>query len=206
MYQLNKFCNILFDLRKERGWTQTMLAEKLHIAPQSISKWECGIGYPNVTLFPIIAELFHVPIGILFGERAEEEKVAMDFCGERNFVFEPLKDVEIMVGNPCDIEIKDGVSDHASIHVEGDLKFIEYFSAETIDGKLYVHIKNPTGSDTRWIPYDRGDCRKANRIVIDSGVADSDCSITNYLDLVLCTRETIDTTYKWTCRKENTSV
>lgn len=206
MYQLNKFCNILFDLRKERGWTQTMLAEKLHIAPQSISKWECGIGYPNVTLFPIIAELFHVPIGILFGERAEEEKVAMDFCGERNFVFEPLKDVEIMVGNPCDIEIKDGVSDHASIHVEGDLKFIEYFSAETIDGKLYVHIKNPTGSDTRWIPYDRGDCRKANRIVIDSGVADSDCSITNYLDLVLSTRETIDTTYKWTCRKENTSV
>ena len=206
MYQLNKFCNILFDLRKERGWTQTMLAEKLHIAPQSISKWECGIGYPNVTLFPLIAELFHVPIGVLFGERAEEEKVAMDFYGERNFVFEPLKDIEIMVGNPCDMEIKDGVSDHASIHVEGDLTFVEYISAEIVDGRLYVHIKNPTGSDTHWIPYDRGDCRKANRIVIHSGVADSNCCITNYLDLALYTCETVDTTYKWTCRKENVSV
>lgn len=43
MYQLNKFCNIIFELRKECGWTQTMLAEKLNIAPQSISKWECGV-------------------------------------------------------------------------------------------------------------------------------------------------------------------
>ena len=146
MYQLNKFCNIIFDLRKERGWTQTMLAEKLNIAPQSISKWECGIGYPNVTLFPVIAELFHVPIGVLFGEGSEEGKVAMDLGSERNFVFEPLEDIEIMVGNPCDIEVKDGVSDHASLHVEGDLKFVEYISAEIIDGKLYVNIKNPTGS------------------------------------------------------------
>ena len=89
MYQLSKFCNIIFDLRKERGWTQTMLAEKLNIAPQSISKWECGIGYPNVTLFPVIAELFHVPIGVLFGEGSEEGKVAMDLGSERNFVFEP---------------------------------------------------------------------------------------------------------------------
>lgn len=205
MYQLNKFCNIIFDLRKERGWTQTMLAEKLNIAPQSISKWECGIGYPNVTLFPVIAELFHVPIGVLFGEGSEEGKVAMDLGSERNFVFEPLEDIEIMVGNPCDIEVKDGVSDHASLHVEGDLKFVEYISAEIIDGKLYVNIKNPTGSDTHWNPYDRGDYRKANRIVIHSGAVDSNCCITNYLDLVLSTRETIDHMYKWTCRKENAS-
>ena len=54
MYHLNKFCNIIFELRKKRGWTQTILAEKLGIVPQSISKWECGIGYPDVTLFPHI--------------------------------------------------------------------------------------------------------------------------------------------------------
>ncbi len=68
MYQLNQFCNIISTLRKERGWTQTALAEKLGIAPQSISKWECGVGYPDVTLFPVIAELFDVPIGVLFGQ------------------------------------------------------------------------------------------------------------------------------------------
>ena len=156
-------------------------------------------------LFPVIAELFHVPIGVLFGEGSEEEKVPMDLGSERNFVFEPLEDIEIVVGNPCDIEVKDGESDHASLHVEGDLKFVEYISAEIIDGKLYVNIKNPTGSDNQWIPYDRGDYRKSNRIVIHSGAVDSNCCITNYLDLVLSTRETIDHTYKWTCRKENAS-
>ena len=156
-------------------------------------------------LFPVIAELFHVPIGVLFGEGSEEEKVPMDLGSERNFVFEPLEDIEIVVGNPCDIEVKDGESDHASLHVEGDLKFVEYISAEIIDGKLYVNIKNPTGSDNQWIPYDRGDYRKANRIVIYSGAVDSNCCIINYLDLVLSTRETIDHTVKWTCRKENAS-
>ena len=74
MYHLNKFCNIIFELRKERGWTQGMLAEKLCISPQCISKWECGIGYPDVTLFPLIAELFGVDIGILFGQSKEKNE------------------------------------------------------------------------------------------------------------------------------------
>ena len=86
MYHLNKFCNIIFELRKERGWTQTFLADKLNIAPQSISKWECGIGYPDVTLFPIIAEVFDVPIGVLFGESLMEEEMV----NTRKYVFEPL--------------------------------------------------------------------------------------------------------------------
>ncbi len=42
MYQLNRFCNIIFELRKEQGWTQTALADMLGISPQSVSKWECG--------------------------------------------------------------------------------------------------------------------------------------------------------------------
>lgn len=58
MYNINNFCNIIADLRKERGWTQNMLAEKLDISPQSISKWECGVGLPDVTMFPVIAEAY----------------------------------------------------------------------------------------------------------------------------------------------------
>ena len=39
VYHLNQFCNIITALRKERGWTQTNLAEMIGIAPQSVSKW-----------------------------------------------------------------------------------------------------------------------------------------------------------------------
>ena len=201
MYQLNKFCNIIFDLRKKRGWTQTILAEKLNIAPQSISKWECGIGYPDVTLFPVIAELFEVPIGVLFGERAKEAEMSKKFVNERGFVFEPLDEIEIKVGNQCVIEVINGENDNSSLYVEGDPKFVEYVSVEKIDGSLCLSIKNPTGSDTRWIPYDREGYEKDNRIVIHSGVSESNCRVVNYLDLELRDCLAADNTYKWICKK-----
>ena len=71
-YDLQKFCIIISELRKQKGWSQNMLAEKIGISPQSVSKWECGIGYPDVTMFPTLAEIFSVPIGVLFGEKKTE--------------------------------------------------------------------------------------------------------------------------------------
>lgn len=73
VYNLNEFCNIISQLRR-KGWTQAELAERLDISPQSVSKWECGIGFPDVTLFPIIAETLSVPIGVLFGEKIEAKE------------------------------------------------------------------------------------------------------------------------------------
>ena len=201
MYQLNKFCNIIYKLRKEREWTQNNLAERLGIAPQSVSKWECGIGYPDVTLFPVIAELFGVPIGVLFGETNKEEKMGINLNNERKFVFEPLNSIEIRVGNPCQIEVINGESDQSSLDVEGDARFIEYFLVEKEDGKLCVNVKNPTGSDTHWLPYDRGNYKKNNKIVIHSGVSEAECTVINYLDLEIYDCLTAGDTYKWVCKK-----
>lgn len=201
MYQLNKFCNIIYKLRKEREWTQNNLAERLGIAPQSVSKWECGIGYPDVTLFPVIAELFGVPIGILFGETNKEEEMGIHLKNERKFVFEPLNSIEIRVGNPCQIEVINGESDQSSLDVEGDAKFMEYFLVEKADGKLCVNVKNPTGSDTHWLPYDRGNYKKNNKIVIHSGVSEAECTVINYLDLEIYDCSTAYDTYKWVCKK-----
>lgn len=201
MYQLDKFCNIIFKLRKRYGWTQTDFAEKLGITPQSISKWECGIGYPDVTLFPVIAEIFDVPIGVLFGETTKEEEMTIHLDNERTFVFEPINSIEIMVGNPCQIEVINGENDHSSINVEGDAKFIEYLSVEKIDDRLHISVKNPTGSDTHWIPYDRGNYEKNNKITIHSGVSKPLCCVVNYLDLEIFDCPTADDSYKWVCKE-----
>ena len=37
-------------LRKDNGLTQEMLADVLHISPQSISKWERGDAYPDISM------------------------------------------------------------------------------------------------------------------------------------------------------------
>lgn len=200
MYKLNKFCNIIFDLRKEQGWTQTMLAERLGISPQSVSKWECGVGFPDVTLFPIIAELFGVPIGVLFGETKKEDIKMSSLVNEKKFVFEPLKDIEITVGNTCIIEVIDGESENSAMTVSGDATFMEFFSVEKENGRLRVCVKNPSGSDICQI-YDRGGYQKENRIEIHSGVAESNCTVTNYLNNMSCSCCDIKNSMKWVAER-----
>ena len=53
--------------RKNKEMTQDALAQALTVSPQSISKWECGDGYPDITLLPTIANFFEVTVDELIG-------------------------------------------------------------------------------------------------------------------------------------------
>ena len=54
-------------LRKEKGITQEALADMLHISPQSISKWERGDAYPDISMLSPLANYFDVTIDSLLG-------------------------------------------------------------------------------------------------------------------------------------------
>ena len=57
-------------LRKKNKWTQSALAELLGVSDKAVSKWENGQGYPDVALFPALAEVFGVTIDyIMNGEK-----------------------------------------------------------------------------------------------------------------------------------------
>lgn len=45
-------------LRRDRGWTQDELAEKLGVSAQAVSKWENDVSCPDIMLLPVIAKLF----------------------------------------------------------------------------------------------------------------------------------------------------
>ena len=47
-------------IRKNKGLTQEELAEKLSVSRQAVAKWESGQGYPEITNFIQISNLFHV--------------------------------------------------------------------------------------------------------------------------------------------------
>ena len=53
------------ELRQENGLTQEDLAEQLGVSFQAISRWENGTTYPDITLLPIIANMFDVTIDYL---------------------------------------------------------------------------------------------------------------------------------------------
>ena len=52
-------------LRKRSGMTQSILAQKLEISDRTISKWESGQGYPDITILPQISAAFGVSIDYL---------------------------------------------------------------------------------------------------------------------------------------------
>ena len=54
-------------LRTDANLSQEELAQALHISPQSVSKWERGEGYPDITALPGLARYFGVTLDELFG-------------------------------------------------------------------------------------------------------------------------------------------
>ena len=59
------------SLRKKEGLTQAEIAAKLNVSDKTVSKWENGLGFPEITQLPCIAELFGVSIDYLMtGERS----------------------------------------------------------------------------------------------------------------------------------------
>lgn len=49
-------------LRKKCGMTQLQLAARLNVSDKTVSRWENGLGYPEVTQFPVLASLFGVTV------------------------------------------------------------------------------------------------------------------------------------------------
>ena len=66
-----KIGNLIAKLRKERELTQQDMANALNISNKTISKWECGLGVPNVSLWPDLSTILGIDIGQLMeGEMA----------------------------------------------------------------------------------------------------------------------------------------
>lgn len=60
---------LLKALRNEKEMTQKQVADRMHISDKTISKWERGLGCPDVSLLRELSELFGVNIEkILIGE------------------------------------------------------------------------------------------------------------------------------------------
>ena len=69
-----KIGKFLSDERKAKGYTQKQLSELLGISDKTISKWECGNGFPEASLLlPLCNELEITVNELLTGERISKQ-------------------------------------------------------------------------------------------------------------------------------------
>ncbi len=61
---------VIKELREKHKLTQSELADKLNVSDKTISKWETGKGYPDITLLEPIAEAFGVSVTELISGKA----------------------------------------------------------------------------------------------------------------------------------------
>ena len=61
MKELN-LSNILVKKRKEKGITQDQLAAYIGVSKASVSKWETGQSYPDITFLPQLAAYFNMSV------------------------------------------------------------------------------------------------------------------------------------------------
>lgn len=78
---------VIKKLRERNRLTQAELAQKLCVSDKTISKWETGKGYPDITLLEPIAGVFHVSITeLISGNAVRNENVSANMMKSMFYV------------------------------------------------------------------------------------------------------------------------
>lgn len=68
-----KFGTFVQQRRKELGMTQNALAEKLYVTPKAVSRWERGVGFPDIRLLQPLADALEISVvELMHSERIEK--------------------------------------------------------------------------------------------------------------------------------------
>lgn len=79
MYELEGMGIRIQARRKELGLTQGEFADQLNISPQAVSKWETGLGMPDISSLPDIARVLDMSIDELFGRNVPKEEKSKSY-------------------------------------------------------------------------------------------------------------------------------
>lgn len=80
---MSEFSERLKELRKAANITQTGLAEKLNLHPQTVSKWERGLSEPDISQLGEIAAALGITMEKLCGQPQAEQTFVGDFQAEQ---------------------------------------------------------------------------------------------------------------------------
>lgn len=164
---------VIKKLREKNKMTQLQLAERLGVSDKTISKWETGKGYPDITLLESIAEAFRVSVAELFsGTMVSNSNVAADMMKSQFYVCPVCGNVIHGVGEavihchgillqPCVAEETDEehkifverIEDEYFVRIEHEMSkehYISFVAAISVDGIQMVKLYPEGNAEARF--------------------------------------------------------
>ena len=78
---------IIKELREKNQLTQAELAEKLNVSDKTVSKWETGKGYPDISMLEPLAKVFEVSVAeLLSGNAVQNINVSANIMRSKFYV------------------------------------------------------------------------------------------------------------------------
>lgn len=128
--------SIIKKIREEKKITQSDLAEMLFISPKTISKWETGKGYPDITMLESLSKALNVSITeLLSGEKIVNTNVHANILNTKIYVCPICGNVIFSIGENM-------VSCHGIELFPLEAEDVE-LDCEVIEDELYVNIDSP---------------------------------------------------------------
>ena len=123
-----KIGKLIYELRKEKHMTQRALAERLLVSDKAVSKWERGLGCPDLSLLPGLSAVLEVDL----------EKLLAGELGENDIIGGNMKKTKFYICPTCG-NVVTAMADTAVSCCGKKLQAIEPRKAEG-DEKLKVEV------------------------------------------------------------------
>lgn len=167
-----KVGKLILRLRNEKGYTQKQLANAMNISDKTISKWERGLGCPDVSLLRGLSEVLGVNIEqILLGELETNEvdggnmkKLKFYVCSSCGNILTATGEADIsccgrklsaLVAKPCDEKHNinvDIIDDEFYITFDHEMTkehYLNFIAYVTYDKVLLVKLYPEQGGEVR---------------------------------------------------------
>lgn len=88
--ETNKTGAFIAQRRKALGLTQKELAERLLVSDKAVSRWETGVGYPEVTMLPLLAQTLDTTVDALLAGQSNADSASQSSGLRRAYAAEKL--------------------------------------------------------------------------------------------------------------------
>ena len=157
MKQQSTLGSYIRSLRTQNEMTQEQLAAKLHVTGKAVSKWERDLSYPDIALFPKLADVLGVNVNDLLNESLEEGQPSRLVQ-----IFEMSHDFR----TPLHIIL--GCAEMAANHYEDKELVMRYLQSIRISGEYLLGTINKAMQTTHQDEADQPDADKIDRDALEA--------------------------------------